>query len=103
MEVDRARDMGPERVLPSSEEDLVQDRTSDTALAEEWSGEDMEEEDGAAADDDEDSGGYYYQPLNQDPDPLNNSHVEQSDEGTHAEQLQDVQDRIEVFFFFFFT
>ncbi|XP_036429662.1 male-enhanced antigen 1 [Colossoma macropomum] len=95
MEVGRARDMGPERVLPSSEEDLVQDRTSDTAVAEEWSGEDMEEEDGGAGDDDEDSGGYYYQPLNQDPDSLGSSHMEQADEGTHAEQLQEVQERIE--------
>ncbi|KAI4879896.1 hypothetical protein NFI96_016057 [Prochilodus magdalenae] len=95
MEVGRARDMGPERVLPSSEEDLVQDRTSDTAVADEWSGEDVEEEDGGAGDDDEDSGGYYYQPLNQDPEGLSNSHNEQADEGTHAEQLQDVQDRIE--------
>lgn len=95
MEVSRAREMGPERVLPSSEEDLVQDRTSDTAVAEEWSGEDMEEEEGGAGDQEEDNGGYYYQPLNQDPDGLNNTNMEQPDEGTHAEQLQEVQERIE--------
>ncbi|KAK1791486.1 hypothetical protein P4O66_013483 [Electrophorus voltai] len=95
MEVERAREMGPERVLPSSEEDLVQDRPSDTAAAEEWSGEDMEEEDGGAGDDEEENVGYYYQPLNQDPDGLSNAHIDQADEGTHAEQLQDVQERIE--------
>ncbi|XP_048061495.1 male-enhanced antigen 1 [Megalobrama amblycephala] len=96
MEVARAREMGPERILPNSEEDVVQDRPLDTAVPEEWSGEDMEEEEedeGGAGD--EDSAGYYYQPLNQDPDGMNNSHTEPADEGTIAEQLQDVQERIE--------
>lgn len=89
--------MGPERILPNSEEDVVQDRPLDTAVPEEWSGEDMEEEEedeGVAGD--EDSAGYYYQPLNQDPDGMNSSHTEPADEGTIAEQLQDVQERIEV-------
>lgn len=84
--------MGPERILPNPEEDALQDRPSDTAAPEEWSGEDMEEEGGAG---DEDNAGYYYQPLNQDPDGMNGSHTEPADEGTTAEQLQDVQERIE--------
>lgn len=88
--------MGPERILPNSEEDVVQDRPLDTAVPEEWSGEDMEEEEDEGGAGDEDSAGYYYQPLNQDPDGMNNSHTEPADEGTIAEQLQDVQDRIEV-------
>ncbi|XP_030628623.1 male-enhanced antigen 1 [Chanos chanos] len=97
MEVERAREMGPERILPNSEEELGQDRPSETAVAEEWSGEDMEEDEGGAGDEDEDNAGYYYQPLNQDPDGLTNSmQADQSEEpGTHAEQLQEVQDRIE--------
>ncbi len=94
MEVVRAREMGPERILPNPEEDALQDRPSDTAAPEEWSGEDMEEEEGGAGD--EDSAGYYYQPLNQDPDGMNGPHTEPADDGTTAEQLQDVQDRIEV-------
>lgn len=88
--------MGPERVLPNSEEDLVQDRPLDTAVAEEWSGEDVEEDEGGAGDEDEANGGYYYQPLNQDPDGMINTHTEPAEEGTTAEQIQDVQERIEV-------
>ncbi|KAF4105488.1 male-enhanced antigen 1 [Onychostoma macrolepis] len=94
MEVARAREMGPERILPNPEEDALQDRPSDTAAPEEWSGEDMEEEEEGGAGD-EDNAGYYYQPLNQDPDGMNGSHTEPADGGTTAEQLQDVQDRIE--------
>ncbi len=93
MEVARAGEMGPERILPNPEEDALQDRPSDTAAPEEWSGEDMEEEGGAG---DEDNAGYYYQPLNQDPDGMNGSQTEPADEGTTTEQLQDVQERIEV-------
>ncbi|XP_051946528.1 male-enhanced antigen 1-like isoform X2 [Xyrauchen texanus] len=96
MEVERARQMGPERISPNTEEDLAQDRPVDAAVPEEWSGEDMEEDEGGAGDEDEGhGGGYYYQPLNQDPDGMNSSHTEPADEGTTAEQLQDVQDRIE--------
>ncbi|XP_016352187.1 male-enhanced antigen 1-like isoform X2 [Sinocyclocheilus anshuiensis] len=84
MEVARARGMGPERILPNSEDDVVQDRPLDAAAPEEWSGEE-----------DEDDAGYYYQPLNQHPDGMNGSHTEPADEGTTAEQLQEVQDRIE--------
>ncbi|KAK3573732.1 hypothetical protein QTP86_032088 [Hemibagrus guttatus] len=43
MEVDRTRVMGPERVLPSSEEELGQERLSEPT-ADEWSGEEEEEE-----------------------------------------------------------
>lgn len=95
MEVERTRGMGPERVLPSSEEELGQERVSEPA-ADEWSGEDGEEEDGAPGEEEEDSAGYYYQPLNQEPDGVPNTPLEQNDEATHADQLQEVQERIEV-------
>ncbi|KAM9477176.1 male-enhanced antigen 1 [Clarias gariepinus] len=95
MEVERTRVMGPERVLPNSEEDLGQERVSEPA-AEEWSGEEAEEEEeGAPGEEEEDSEGYYYQPLNQEPDGGPNTQLEQNDEATHAEQLQEVQERIE--------
>lgn len=87
--------MGPERVLPSSEEELGQERVSEPA-ADEWSGEDAEEEDGAPGEEEEDSAGYYYQPLNQEPDGGLNTQLDQNDEATHADQLQEVQERIEV-------
>ncbi|XP_024281198.1 male-enhanced antigen 1 isoform X1 [Oncorhynchus tshawytscha] len=89
MEVEIAFEMGPERILPNSEEELGQERPSDAGVPEvggEWSG---EEED--------DNGGYYYQPLNQDPDGLNaapGDHPE--DMPPVAEQLQEVQERIEL-------
>lgn len=86
--------MGPERVLPSSEEELGQARLSDPA-ADEWSGEDGEEEDGALGEEEEDSAAYYYQPLNQEPDGVSNTQLEQNDTATHADQLQEVQERIE--------
>ncbi|KAL4641137.1 male-enhanced antigen 1 [Arapaima gigas] len=101
MEVQRAGEMGPERVLPNSEEELGQERLSDGGLSEvggEWSGEDGEEDDGGLGEDtDGEGGGYYYQPLNQDPDGLTASaQLDQPEEiGSHAEQLQDVQERIE--------
>ncbi|CAB1312528.1 unnamed protein product [Coregonus sp. 'balchen'] len=94
MEVEIAFEMGPERILPNSEEELVQERPSDGGVPEvggEWSG---EEEGGVG--DEEDNGGYYYQPLNQDPDGLNagpGDHPE--DMPPVAEQLQEVQERIE--------
>ncbi|XP_023677240.1 male-enhanced antigen 1 [Paramormyrops kingsleyae] len=99
MEVQRAGKMGPERVLPNSEEELGHERLSDGADSEiggEWSGEEPEEDEGGAGED-EDGGGYYYQPLNQDPDGLSSStQMDLPEElGTHAEQLQNVQERIE--------
>ncbi|KAK2852895.1 hypothetical protein Q7C36_008096 [Tachysurus vachellii] len=90
MEVERTLVMGPERVFPSSEEDLGQER-----LGEEWSGEDGEEEDGAPGEEEHNSAGYYYQPLNQEPDGVSNTPLDQNDTTPHADQLQEVQDRIE--------
>ncbi|CAL8258687.1 unnamed protein product [Lota lota] len=93
MEVAVSVDMGPERILPNSEDDLGQERPSDGAVHDvvggEWSGEDIDEEDGGV--EEEENAGYYYQPLNQDPEGLNG--LEPGD--PHAEQLQEVQDRIE--------
>ncbi|XP_076018797.1 male-enhanced antigen 1 [Genypterus blacodes] len=106
--------MGPERVLPSSEDDLGEDERPVAAAA--WSeggGEEEEEEEGGVqveVDGEEeeaanDSGSYYYQPLNQEPDGLNATGPEEDEqegagpeEGavTHAEQLEQVQERIEV-------
>lgn len=90
--------MGPERILPNSEEELGHDRPSDGLGVPEWSGEDIEEDEAGAVDeDDEDNGGYYYQPLNQDPDGMLPVPTEQPDEtASPAEQIQEVQDRIEV-------
>ncbi|TRY95385.1 hypothetical protein DNTS_010956 [Danionella cerebrum] len=95
MEVERAPVMGPERVLPNSEEDdALQDRPLDTAVSEEWSGEDPEEdEEGEPGE--PDTAGYYYQPLNQDPDGMNGLHMEPGAEGSAAEEIQEVQDRIQ--------
>ncbi|XP_067466977.1 male-enhanced antigen 1 [Thunnus thynnus] len=117
--------MGPERVLPSSEDE--DERPADGEMlpvGAVWSGgegggEDEEEEeeegaemelDGEEEEEEEEevnSGGYYYQPLNQEPDGLNASapppeeeeEEEEEERGqapSHAEQLQQVQQRIEV-------
>lgn len=95
MEVEIALEMGPERILPNSEEELGQERPSDAGVPEVgggWSGED----EGGVGDED-DNGGYYYQPLNQDPDGLNAAPGDQpEDMPPVAEQLQEVQERIEV-------
>lgn len=90
--------MGPERILPNSEEELGHDRPTDGgAVPDEWSGEDMEEDEAGAADeDDEDNGGYYYQPLNQDPEGMSVPTEQPDEAGSHAEQIQEVQERIEV-------
>uniref|UniRef100_A0A4W6CM48 Male-enhanced antigen 1 n=1 Tax=Lates calcarifer TaxID=8187 RepID=A0A4W6CM48_LATCA len=114
--------MGPERVLPSSEDELGEDeRPADGALlpvgavwnggeggGEEEGGE-MEldgEEEEEEGEEEVNSGGYYYQPLNQDPDGENATEQpeeeeeergeEQGEAPSHAEQLQQVQQRIEV-------
>ncbi|CAL8367586.1 unnamed protein product [Gadus morhua 'NCC'] len=100
MEVAVSGDMGPERILPNSEDDLGQERPSDGAVHDvvgvggEWSGEDGdEEEDGGegGVEEEEENAGYYYQPLNQDPEGPNG--LEAGD--PHAEQILEVQDRIE--------
>ncbi|XP_028278736.1 male-enhanced antigen 1 [Parambassis ranga] len=110
--------MGPERILPSSEDDLGEDeRPADGTLAPMgavWSagegGGDEEEEEGGemeldgeevevGVEEEEASGGYHYQPLNQEPDGLNGTEPPEEEEGeepSHAEQLQQVQHRIEV-------
>lgn len=106
--------MGPERVLPSSEDELGEDEHPvDGALpvGAVWSGgEGAAEEDGEVEggemeleveeEEEVNTGGYYYQPLNQDPDGLNgteqNEDQETGEAASHAEELQQVQHRIEV-------
>ncbi|KAL3971591.1 E3 ubiquitin-protein ligase [Sarotherodon galilaeus] len=114
--------MGPERVLPSSEDELGEDeRLTDGTLPPPpgamWGGGDGEEEeeavgemelDGEEEEEEEDGsgGGYYYQPLNQEPDSVNGGQQPEDDEekrgeetgeaASHSEQLQHVQQRIEV-------
>ncbi|KAJ8014275.1 hypothetical protein DPEC_G00038570 [Dallia pectoralis] len=98
MEVEIPFEMGPERILPNSEEELGQERPSDGGAPEvggEWSGED--DEGGVGDEEHEDNGGYYYQPLNQDPDGLNAIPGDQpEDTPPVTEQLQAVQERIEL-------
>ncbi|XP_047207298.1 male-enhanced antigen 1 [Girardinichthys multiradiatus] len=102
--------MGPERVFPSSEDELGEDKRSvDGAVLPAgavWDGDvgedggdleldEEEEEEGEEAS----NGEYYYQPLNQDPDGLYSSEQpEEEDMGevSHSQQLQQVQHRIEV-------
>ncbi|KAM3862883.1 male-enhanced antigen 1 [Diretmus argenteus] len=91
--------MGPERILPNSEDELgeEEERPAEGALpgGEVWSeggGEEEEEEE-----DGNDSGGYYYQPLTQDPDGLTVAEPplgEENGGGVNGE-LQEVQERIE--------
>ncbi|CAB1347524.1 unnamed protein product [Coregonus sp. 'balchen'] len=53
-------------------------------------------EGGVGDEEEEDDGGYYYQPLNQDPDGLNAApRYQPADMLPVAEQLQEVQERIE--------
>ncbi|XP_037638117.1 male-enhanced antigen 1 [Sebastes umbrosus] len=105
--------MGPERVLPNSEDELgEEERPADGNLLPVWSGSegggedeeggemelDGEEEEGEEVN----SGGYYYQPLNQEPDGMNNGEQPggeeqpEEDDASHGEQLQQVQNRIQV-------
>ncbi|KAM7385971.1 hypothetical protein PAMP_002004 [Pampus punctatissimus] len=113
--------MGPERVLPSSEDEDERPADGDMLpVGAVWSGggggEEEEEEEGGGIEldgeeeeeeEEVNSGGYYYQPLNQEPDGLNASAPEEEEEEegeeegegespSHAEQLQQVQQRIEV-------
>ncbi|XP_060942701.1 male-enhanced antigen 1 [Limanda limanda] len=98
MEV-RSAAMGPERVLPSSEDELGEnERTANGTLPSPgamWSGGQGggEEEEGEELELDGEGGeeeGYYYQPLNQDPE---SAHAMEEEEPSNAEQLQQ---RIEV-------
>nr|XP_006638737.1 PREDICTED: male-enhanced antigen 1 [Lepisosteus oculatus] len=106
MEVERAAEMGPERIFPNAEEELGQERLSDGGGLEaggEWSSEepeeDDEEEEAAAEGEDEDGagGGYYYQPLNQDPDSglPSSQQTDQPEESGPSEPVEDIQDRIQ--------
>ncbi|XP_069033307.1 male-enhanced antigen 1 [Embiotoca jacksoni] len=107
--------MGPERVLPRSEDDLgEEERPVEGGLLQGgavWSGGEGggEEEEGEMEVNGEEeeegeevnSGGYYYQPLNQEPgeqpeEEDEDRGAEPGEEPTHAEQLQQVQHRIEV-------
>uniref|UniRef100_A0A8P4K356 Male-enhanced antigen 1 n=1 Tax=Dicentrarchus labrax TaxID=13489 RepID=A0A8P4K356_DICLA len=97
--------MGPERVLPNSEDELGEDeRPADGALLPAWSGGEGGGGGGGDGEEEGNSGGYYYQPLNQDPDGVNGGE-DRGEEGeergeeeapSHTEQLQQVQHRIEV-------
>lgn len=103
--------MGPERVLPNSEDELggEEERPGEGAPLPVWSGwegGDGEEEEAGEVDgeeveveveaeeedeEEENNGGYYYQPLNQEPGE------EPGEEGhAHSQQLQQVQQRIQV-------
>lgn len=98
--------MGPERVLPSSEDELGEDeRPADGGLLPPpgtvWGGGEEDEEEGemdGELEEDGGGGGYYYQPLNQEPEGVNGSEQPEDDEeaASHTEQLQQVQQRIEV-------
>ncbi|KAM6922351.1 male-enhanced antigen 1 isoform 1-T2 [Lycodopsis pacificus] len=66
MEV-RNSTMGPERVLPNSEDELGEDeRPADGAMLPVWNG--GEEGGGEEEEEEGNNGGYYYQPLNQEPE-----------------------------------
>lgn len=99
--------MGPERVLPSSEDELGEEERPAEAVpaggamwpgVEEGGG--TVEVDGEEEEEEEEvnSGGYYYQPLNQEPSEQQEDGLEeeQGEEPPHADTLQEVQHRIEV-------
>ncbi|XP_070697418.1 male-enhanced antigen 1 [Pempheris klunzingeri] len=110
MEVWRSA-MGPERVLPNSEDELGEDeRPTDGALLPVWNGGegggeggemelDGDEEEEGEEEEVNSEGGYYYQPLNQEPDGASSGEQpgEEGEEApSHTEQLQQVQHRIQV-------
>ncbi|KAI9514845.1 hypothetical protein NQZ68_029690 [Dissostichus eleginoides] len=98
--------MGPERVLPNSEDDLGGDERPG-ALLPVWGGgegeiEGEEEEEEEEEENNNDGGGYYYQPLNQEPEghslPPEQPGEDGEEEGDApplTEQLQQVQHRIQ--------
>ncbi|XP_054456271.1 LOW QUALITY PROTEIN: male-enhanced antigen 1 [Anoplopoma fimbria] len=103
--------MGPERVLPNSEDELGEDeRPADGALLPVWRGgrervrrtrwgrRGEMELDGEEEEEEVNSGGYYYQPLNQEPDGANGRAAgEEGEDGPPPpEQVQQVQQRIQV-------
>uniref|UniRef100_A0AAQ4PUC8 Uncharacterized protein n=1 Tax=Gasterosteus aculeatus aculeatus TaxID=481459 RepID=A0AAQ4PUC8_GASAC len=87
--------MGPERVLPNSEDKLGgSKRPADGAMLPAWSGGGEEEEEGEVGsemeldgEEEENDGGYYYQPLNQEPEGEERA-VGQEDTPPSTEQLQ---------------
>ncbi|KAM8858745.1 male-enhanced antigen 1 [Spinachia spinachia] len=85
--------MGPERVLPNSEDELGGgERPADGAMLPVWSGGEEEgaemELDGEEEEEEElNNGGYYYQPLNQEPEGEERA-VGQEDTPPSTEQLQ---------------
>lgn len=100
--------MGPERVLPNSEDELggEDERPEEGAPLPVWggweggageeeagevNGEEVQEGEEEEEEEEENNGGYYYQPLNQEPgeEPAEEGH-------THSQQLQQVQHRIQV-------
>ncbi|KAM3606913.1 uncharacterized protein V6R79_025431 [Siganus canaliculatus] len=100
--------MGPERVLPNSEDELGEDeRPVDGTLLPVWDvgegGVEGEEEGGGVEveveeeEEEQQSGGYYYQPLNQEPETGGEEGEDTGEEDpSHTEQLQQVQQRIQV-------
>ncbi|XP_078144986.1 male-enhanced antigen 1 [Centroberyx gerrardi] len=99
--------MGPERVLPSSEDELgEEERPAEGGAARRGGGEverggggrgGRRRGEGGEEEEENNNGGYYYQPLNQEPDGLSAGEGEaEEQDSTHAEQLQEVQQRIEM-------
>lgn len=95
--------MGPERILPSNEDE--DERPSDGAqipvtVWEEGEGGEMELDGEEEQEEEENNGSYLYQPLNQEPDGINGMAPEEEEERgevpPHTQQLQQVQQRIEV-------
>ncbi|XP_077936658.1 uncharacterized protein LOC144383365 [Gasterosteus aculeatus] len=83
--------MGPERVLPNSEDELGgSERPADGAMLPAWSGGEEGEvgsEMELDGEEEENDGGYYYQPLNQEPEGEERA-VGQEDTPPSTEQLQ---------------
>ncbi|MGH0159894.1 UNVERIFIED_CONTAM: hypothetical protein FKN15_063489 [Acipenser sinensis] len=96
MEVERAREMGPERIFPNAEEELGPERPPEGGG--EWSEDELEEEVGVEVDEEEGAeggGGYYYQPLNQDPDSGPHAFSQTAQLEDTETQVQGIQERIQ--------
>lgn len=95
--------MGPERVFPSSEDELGEDeRPVEGALLPTgvvWNGGEEAGEDGGemgVEEDEEGVGGYYYQPLNQEEGLQGGEQPEDEDEGEELANPDQLQHRLEV-------
>lgn len=96
--------MGPERVLPNSEDELGEERPAEAGVLptggamwpemEEGGG--SMEVDGEEEEEEVNSGGYFYQPLNQEPSEQQEDGGGVEEEPPLADTLQEVQHRIEV-------